>query len=176
VLAVLARPACVAHLARPVHRAWPSSAGPRNARRTVAQHAVVALHGEPMVAQHRRTGDGRGNGRLNGAGTAMQHDGDGQAARRPGRHGDGPGDAASDRGGRDGGSIGTAARGARRRAGCARQSGARRSGGGREGRDGAVGTSARGPGSAFNVRELHGAWHPRGNGALPRGPGAARDV
>jgi hypothetical protein len=93
---------------------------------------VAALHGEPTAARHRRTGDDRGNGRLTGTGTAARRDSDVRAVRRPGWHGGGPGDAASDRGGRDaryrgGGArgktaggrceaVGRRARGARRRA------------------------------------------------------------
>jgi hypothetical protein len=42
----------------------------------------------------------------------------------------------------------------------------------RRGRNGAVGTPARGPDSAFNALERRGVWQPRGNGALPGGPGA----
>jgi hypothetical protein len=67
--------------------------------------------------------------------------------------------------------VGAVARGARWRAG-----GVRPSGGGHEGQDGAVGTLARGPNNAFNARELRSVWQPRGNGALPSGPGAARGV
>jgi hypothetical protein len=44
------------------------------------------------------------------------------------------------------------------------------------GRNGAVGTPARGPDSAFNALERHGAWQPRGNGALLGGLGADSDV
>jgi hypothetical protein len=35
----------------------------------------------------------------------------------------------------------------------------------------AVGTPARGPDGTFNAWTQHGAWQPRGNGALPGGPG-----
>jgi hypothetical protein len=56
--------------------------------------------------------------------------------------------------------------------GEARRFGQRR----RRGRNGAVGTPARGPNIAFNVLEQRGTWQPRGNGALPGGPGAARGV
>jgi hypothetical protein len=72
---------------------------------------MAALHGEPTTTRHRRTGDGRGDGWLTGAGTAARHVGDGRAARWPGRHDDGPGDAASDRGGRDVRCRGDGARG-----------------------------------------------------------------
>jgi hypothetical protein len=41
---------------RPAQRVWPSSAGPRNARRT------AALLGEPATARRRRVGDGQGTG------------------------------------------------------------------------------------------------------------------
>jgi hypothetical protein len=59
----------------------------------------------------------------------------------------------------------------------ARQGGARRFGQWRRsGQNDAVGTPARGPNSAFNALEQRGAWQPRGNGALPGGPGAARGV
>jgi hypothetical protein len=44
------------------------------------------------------------------------------------------------------------------------------------GRNGAVGTPARGPDSAFNMLERHDAWQPCGNSMLPGGPGAARGV
>jgi hypothetical protein len=67
---------------------------------------------------------------------------DGRAARRRTTS------TASDRGGQDGGAVGEAA--------AAR---ARRPGGGREGRDGAIGTPARGPDSAFNAGELTGGAH-----------------
>jgi hypothetical protein len=58
------------------------------------------------------------------------------------------------------------------RTGEARRFGQRR----RRGRNGAGGTSARSPDSAFNTLERCGMWQPRGNGALPGRPGAKRDV
>jgi hypothetical protein len=139
-----ARPVCTA-------LAWPSSAGPRNARRR--RYTATALLSESTVARRRRTGDS-GEWRLTSTETAARRDGDERAAsgtRRSGRHGGGPGGTASDRG-----SVGTAAR-------QARQSGRRRrAGGGRRERGGLLGQ--------------RGAWQPRGNGALPRGPGAVRGV
>jgi hypothetical protein len=42
--------------------------------------------------------------------------------------------------------------------------------------EGAVGTTlSRCPDSGFKPRHRRGAWQPRGSGALPRGPGPARD-
>jgi hypothetical protein len=38
------------------------------------------------------------------------------------------------------------------------------------------GRAARCPDSGFKPRRRRGAWRPRGNGALPRGPGTARGV
>jgi hypothetical protein len=63
----------------------------------------------------------------------------------------------------DGGAVGTSE---------ARRFGQRR----RRGRNDTVGTPARGPYSAFNAVERRGTWQPRGNGALPGGPGMARGV
>jgi hypothetical protein len=60
-----------------------------------------------------------------------------------------------------------------RRASGARQRSARRRG---EARSGAVlsGRAARCPDSGFKPLRRRGAWRPRGSGALPHGPGAAR--
>jgi hypothetical protein len=41
---------------------------------------------------------------------------------------------------------------------------------------GAIGTPARGPDSVLKALERRGAWQPRGNGALPGGPGADSGV
>jgi hypothetical protein len=110
-----ARPSCTTR-ARPT---WPQP----------AQRVAAALHGDPTAAPHRRTEDGRGNGWLTGAGTAARHEGDGRAVRQ---HGDGRASVASDRGGRDGGSVGTASD-ERCRGGGARGEAC---GGGREGLSG----------------------------------------
>jgi hypothetical protein len=48
--------------------------------------------------------------------------------------------------------------------------------GARSERHGAVGTPVRGPDGAFNARAQHGVWQPRGNGALPGGPGTDSGV
>jgi hypothetical protein len=100
--------------------------------------SATALLGEPMAAQRRRTGDGRGTGVSPAWGRRRE--------RRGGRGG-GPGDAASDRGGRDGGAsgeavgaavwatrlqtaaVGTAARAARRAGGRCQVVGQRARGG-----------------------------------------------
>jgi hypothetical protein len=84
----------------------------------------------------------------------MRRDGDGRAARRPGRHGGGPGDVASDHGGQD----------------------VRCRGGGREGQDG--GQAARG-GRAAGVRgetALSGRRRAVPTALLTRGPSTARSV
>jgi hypothetical protein len=49
-------------------------------------------------------------------------------------------------------------------------------GGGRRERGLLSGRAAHSPDSGFKSRHRHGAWQPCGNGALPRGPGAARGV
>jgi hypothetical protein len=83
-----------------------------------------------------------------------------------GWHGGGPGD------GTVGEAVGaTAAR--TRRSGGGREA---RSGGRRRERGRLSGRAARCPDSGFKPRCRCGAWQQRGNGALPRGPGAARGV
>jgi hypothetical protein len=53
-----------------------------------------------------------------------------------------------------------------------RTAAAARSERGRSERRCAVGTPTRGLDSAFNAQAWRGTWQPRGNGALPGGPGA----
>jgi hypothetical protein len=128
----------------------------RGPRPREARPARAALLGEPATTRRRRTGDG-GERRLTGVEMAARRDGDGRVAKEAvGTGGGGPGD------GTIGEAVGaTAAR-------------VRRSGGGRE-RGRLSGRAARCPDSGFKPRRLRGAWQPRGNGALPRRPGAASD-
>jgi hypothetical protein len=99
--------------------------------------------------------------------TAARRDSDGRAARG------GRGSTAAVRAAR----LRTAARSGRRRDGRGGLSGGGRSERGGRARCDAVGRrTARAIDSGFKPRRRRGAWQPRGNGALPHGPGTAHEV
>jgi hypothetical protein len=142
-----------AQLGRPAHRA---AHGMSTRRRGLA----TALLGEPTAARRRRTGDGEERAaHRRGDGGAARHDGGGRAVRWPGR-----------RSGRRG--FRPRRSGRRRERRGERAGAVVRSGGGREAdcRDARRAV----PIAALSCRRRRGAWQPQGNGALPRGPGPAR--
>jgi hypothetical protein len=137
-------------------RARPNLAGPRGTQQEHARVTRLAvLHGDPTAAPHR-------------AREMAEEAGGSPALGR--QHG------TTVTGKRRGSTVMDERRRLRTAAVRTAVRGARLSGGWRtrRGRDGAVGTPTRVPGSTFNALERRGARQPRGNGALPRGPGAAR--
>jgi hypothetical protein len=181
---VRARPVAMrvhGHTARPA-LAVPASAGAARVARVRARgtHGACARArgGSARWCAARRAGSSSApvHGRQRGEGSPAwrrRRDGDGDERRATGdgdrrRDGCSPGDVARTA------AVGTAAIGAAAR-------GARQSVSGSTESKGAVGSEVRAVGTAlsrqrFNPRCGRSAWWPCSSGALPRGPGAARDV
>jgi hypothetical protein len=151
-------------------RARPALAGPASvgAARAARMRARGARHVH-AAARHWRTGDG-------GAVAHRRGDGDGRwatagAVRRP----------AAVRATRlrtaavGARAVGTTAVHMRRWSGRGARGEAALSGGRAARARQLSGRAARCPDNGFKPLRRHGAWRPRGSGALPRGPGAARD-